>query len=98
MADFKRRRGESASQWCARLGATNMSALTPHQLEELTLRRVLADQAARRENRRRRAGAEANDSNGHESEELCRCKDLARALSLDDRRRLMQWVETNLAE
>jgi hypothetical protein len=98
MADFKRRRRESASEWCTRLSATDMSALTPDQLEELTLRRVLADQAARRENRRRRAAADAQGANGHESEALRRCKDLARTLSPDDRRRLMEWAAANLPE
>ncbi len=101
MPDFKRRRGESAAAWCTRLGAVDMAALSPRQLEELTLRRVLAGQALQREvrSRLRKAAAppdEADDA--PESEALRRCKEAVRALSAEDRRQLLRWVEAFFVE
>ncbi len=100
MADFKRRRGESASAWCARLGDENMASLSPRQLDELTLHRVLAAQALRREvrGRLRKTAVPADGADGPESEDLRSCKQAVRALSAADRQRLMDWVETSFVE
>ena len=101
MGDFKRRRGESASGWYARLGDVNMADLSPLQLDELTLRRVLAVRALRREGRSRlrRQAALADEANGGpKSADLRRCMEVVRALSAEDRRRLVRWVETTLDE
>ncbi len=96
MPDFKRRRGESAKAWSARLGKVNRTILSARQLDELTLHRVQAGRALRREARGRRKAAslaeEAGD--GLDSETLRRCKEAVRALSVEDRRRLLRWVET----
>ena len=100
MSEFKRRRGEPASAWCARLGGLDMEALSAHQVEELTLRRVLAGRAARREtrDRLRQSAACGLVTNGSESADVRRCKEIIQALSDEDRRQLMRWLEESFPE
>jgi hypothetical protein len=96
MPEFKRRRGETASAWHARLTAVDMSRLTGKQLDELTFSRLQAAQAKRRQARRQAQGR--NGGADSDSVDLLRCKDAVQALSQDDRRRLVQWIEKHLPE
>ena len=93
MSEFKRRRGETTAAWCARLGAVDMAPLSAAQLDDLTLRRVLAAQTVRREVRRQHAAADELHGNGAESKALRRCKTAVHALSDDERRLLRQWLD-----
>jgi hypothetical protein len=97
MPDFKKRRRESVSAWFARLSTVDMAALNPGELDDLTLRRVLATQAVRRE-LRRRGGRNRSNGDAEDSADLRQCKEQFRALSSDDRRRLMQWAEKDLPD
>ena len=93
MGEFKRRRKESTAQWRARLAGMDASALTPTQLDELTLRRLQAERAARRGLRRTANRATTDAALASDSQALLRCMELIRALSAEDRRRLLRWLE-----
>lgn len=91
MSKFSRRRAESADEWLARLAREDAGPLTPDEVTELTLRRLLAERAVKRG----RASPRGNPSTaGGEagSGDLQRCKDAVRALSPEDRRELAQWL------
>ncbi len=99
MSEFKRRRGESASAWCVRLGAVDMAALSPAQVDDLTLRRVLAGRALQREARRRRKHApDGTDGDGLETKAFRRCLAAVLALSAEERRRLKQWLDATFTD
>jgi len=93
MSEFKKQRGESAAAWCARLSEIEMAGLSPRQVEELTLRRVIAGRALRREARGREQPS-VGANGGPDSHELRRCKEAVQALSDEDRRRLIKWLDT----
>ena len=93
MPSFRRNRRETASAWAARLSRVDPSALTPEQLEELTLRRLLAERALKREK-----GGRVPIEDAPESEELRRCKECVRALASEDRRRLLEWADNGLRD
>jgi hypothetical protein len=93
MMGFRRRKGETAGEWAARLNRVDASTLSPRRLEDLTLCRVLAGRALRRENAAH--GGRAAGEPPH-SRNLLRCMEAARALSPDDRRRLIQWLRDDL--
>jgi hypothetical protein len=95
MIDFGRRPGESAAEWYERLRAVDPSALLPGRLDDLTFRRIQAEQAARRE------GATVGAEGGRgpaDSDALRRCIESARRLSPPDRRRLMGWLESGMTD
>jgi hypothetical protein len=96
MTGFRRRKGETAGEWAARLNRVDASTLSPRRLEDLTLCRVLAGRALRRESAARggRDGHAAGEP--PQSKDLLRCIEAARALSPDDRRRLIQWLRDDL--
>ena len=87
MPDFRRRRGETVSEWAARLRREDASRLTPGKLDELTLRLVQAALASK-------SAAARVDSN---SAAILRCKKAVLALSAEERRWLARWMEDGLA-
>lgn len=91
MAEYNRRRKETAGDWLARLTAVDASTLTPAQLDELTLRRLQAERATRRA--RGPSAACGPAANG-----LARCMEHARKLSAKDRRRLLDWLQNDFSD
>jgi hypothetical protein len=87
MPNFRRSKGETVSEWAARLRSEDATRLTPRQLDELTLRLVQAAMAARRAGR----GTTAN------SDPVVRCQKAVEELSAEERRRLVRWMQDGLA-
>jgi hypothetical protein len=86
MQEFQRKRGETASEWAARLRVEKTTGLTPAQLDELTLCLVQAAASSRRRAAGRAAGSAAQQ-----------CKKAVLALSAEERRRLARWIRDDLA-
>ena len=97
MSRFSRRKAESAADWAARLGGEDAVRLTPDQVTELTLRRLLAERAAKR-GRAAPSAAPAGDGETGGGEDLRRCKNAVRALSPEDRRELARWLASGLMD
>ena len=101
MPNFQRHPGESASDWRARLRGVDAAALPLRRLNDLTACRIEAELAERRE--RSRPAAKAPPPPPPEPPEpppdfLEQCKDAVRALSPEDRLRLIWWLQSGMAD
>jgi hypothetical protein len=101
MPSFQRRPGESAACWLARLRGVDAAALSHRKLKDLTACRIEAELAGRREApRRAAAGPEeaAPPPLPEPPDALQECKEAVRALSPQDRLRLIWWLHSGMAD
>jgi hypothetical protein len=99
MPKFRRRSGETAAEWYDRLSRVDAAALKPRQLDDLTLRRIEAERARRREGAAPAAGGPAPPvAAAAPPDAFQQCKEAVRALSPEDRLRLIWWLQSGMAD